>query len=87
MESLLSKLTKPQLLLKCEELHIKKYKSKGKHELIKLIEANTETKNNPDNNNNPEDNNKTPTLTILNEVLKKHDVKQIAKTLNFNINS
>jgi hypothetical protein len=82
MESLLSKLTKPQLLLRCEELHIKKYKSKGKHELIKLIEANTESNNNPDNNNNPKDKNKTPTLTILNEVLKKHDVKQIAKTLN-----
>jgi DNA (cytosine-5)-methyltransferase 1 len=37
MEEPLSKLTKPQLLEKCQELQLEKYKSKNKLELIKLI--------------------------------------------------
>jgi site-specific DNA-methyltransferase (adenine-specific) len=35
----LSKLTKSELLIKCEELGIKKCKSKSKDELVKLIES------------------------------------------------
>jgi len=35
----LSKLTKSELLIKCQELGIKKYKSKSKDDLVKLIES------------------------------------------------
>jgi len=42
----LTKLTKPELLAKCEELGIKKYKSKNKGQLISLIE-NKSIQNNP----------------------------------------
>lgn len=42
-----TKLSKAKLLLKCEELGIKKCKFKNKHELIELIEKKTITKTSP----------------------------------------
>jgi hypothetical protein len=39
----LTKLSKPKLLVKCNELGLQKYKSKNKSELIELINSNQET--------------------------------------------
>lgn len=84
----LTKLSKIQLLEKCEQLKISKCKSKNKHELIQLI--NSKTNNTQidviiDNNDNTiieTKNIKVNLLDILNDLLVTHSLKKLAEELN-----
>jgi site-specific DNA-methyltransferase (adenine-specific) len=75
----LTKLSKTALLAKCEELQIKKYKSKNKTDLIKLIENKIVNKNNVITNNaitnNIITNNAIMNNAITNEVMIKQETK------------
>lgn len=68
----LIKLTKKELLEKCEKLGFENYKSKNKNKLIKLITENLSNNNN--NNIN--------ILDCLKKLLEKYTLKNLAKELN-----
>jgi hypothetical protein len=88
----LTNLSKTKLLEKCEELGIKKYKSKNKGELVCLINGKTQNKNNyelieDDKENKTETIITTPTqnynlLDILNSLFTKYSLTELAKELN-----
>ena len=87
-----SKLTKNELLIKCEKLEIKNCKSKNKYELIKFINDKDDINdkydiNDKDDKNNKDDKNEINVnnynlLKILNNLIKLDSIKKISKELN-----
>jgi len=84
----LSKLSKPELLAKCQELGLTKCKSKNKCELIKLINSKKQIQiefiieDDDDTIIIEQKNIKYNLLEILNELLQKYSLKQLAEELN-----
>jgi len=70
--------SRKELLAKCEELKIKNYKSKNKDELIELINNLTISSSTTTSKDKPEN----KRLDLLDEVLKEHSIKSLAKVLN-----
>jgi DNA-binding transcriptional regulator YiaG len=70
--------SRKELLAKCEELKIKNYKSKNKNELIELINNLTISSSTTTSKDKPEN----KRLDLLDEVLKEHSIKSLAKVLN-----
>ncbi len=82
----LTKLSKTELFAKCEELEIKKYKSKNKSEMIKLINSkNSSSKKNIEHDNIEEQinkNEKSNLLECLDKLFLIYSLKQLSEELN-----
>ena len=82
----LTKLSKTELFAKCEELEIKKYKSKNKSEMIELITSkNSSSKKNIEHDNIEEQinkNEKSNLLECLDKLFLIYSLKQLSEELN-----
>jgi hypothetical protein len=80
----LTKLSKPNLLEKCQELGIKKCKSKSKSQLIDLIKSKTQNEDNCEikNENKQLSIENDELLVILKDLFTRYSLKELANELN-----